>query len=166
MCLIANKKAKAQPFQNIYHTAEPGDWTIKQNVQWEEDSNLPMLSRSWVIELSGSSWQKCIFKNLCNVPSHTEEQRRPHSSQTPTSPAARFYAFIAARSLLFKYYHCSKFWKLCISLGCSKLGFHACEILSFYLNKYFVANLSFGKIWRSFCIISERVLTTNGNKYF
>lgn len=110
---------------------------------------------------------KCIFKNLCNVPSHTEEQRRPHSSQILRPHSSQILRLHSSQILTFQVLSLLKVLEtLHLFRVCSKLGFHACEILSFYLNKILVANLSFGKIWRSFCIISERVLTTNGNKYF
>lgn len=66
-----------------------------------EDSNLPMLSRSWVIELSGSSWQNA-FSKICAMCPLTQKSRDILiAARFYILIAARFYVLIAARFYVF-----------------------------------------------------------------
>ena len=83
-----------------------------------EDSNLPMLLRSWISgELSGSSWQNA-FSKICTMCPLTQKSRD---------------ILIAARFLKIFYFQLLSLTKVLESLHvfrvCSKLGFHACQIL-------------------------------------
>lgn len=136
------RKLRYNPFKTSTTTGRTRDWT--QSRMFSERGRFKL---AHVIKVL-SNWTfriilaKCIFKNLCNVPSHTEEQRRPHSSQI-LRPHSSQILRLAARFLLFSSTITAQSFGNFASLGSAAnwVSMHV-RFFSFYLNKILVANLS------------------------